>query len=315
MKIVGLGYPCMDMNVLCPTVPKEEQLVERLEVNLMGGGKFVNAIISAARLGAETAFMGAVGSDRYGQICRRDMEHHGVDISELQVRDGHTAFCLSIVDTEKRGKHYIESPATFKRFVPSDLNREYLKNVDILMLFQMDETAVEAAKIVHEAGGKVVVDGDEPDSRTLENLKYIDVLIASEYFYHALYKNENYETNIMEICQKGPETVVVTLGSKGSVGIENGTFFSEKAYRVEVRDTTGAGDVFHGAFAYCLSEGMSASEAARFSSAVSAVKCTVFGGRTGIPTRKGVEYFMQTGKVLPEDFTQREEEYRKDMWN
>lgn len=315
MKIVGLGYPCMDMNVLCPTVPEEEQLVEMLDVNLMGGGKVANAIITAARLGAETAFVGVAGKDRYGCLCKADLEKHGVDVSRLQQREGHTAFCLSIIDTEKRGKHYIESPASFKKLTVEELDADYLKQADFLMLFQMDETAVAAAKIVHEAGGKVVVDGDEPDERTIKNLKYVDVLIASEYFYRAVSDGTTHEENLRKLSEKGPKTVIVTLGSKGSIGIENDTFFRGKAFSVKVEDTTGAGDAFHGAFAYCLSVGMSAREAAKFSSAVSAIKCTVLGGRTGIPTRKGVEKYIQTGIIDTEDFAERAETYRKAMWD
>ena len=79
-------------------------------------------------------------------------------------------------------------------------------------------------------------------------------------------------------------------------------------------DTTGAGDVFHGAFTCGIAEGMNAESAALFAGAVSAIKCTVLGGRTGIPTRKCVEHFQNTGEILPCDFAEREEQYREAFW-
>ena len=314
MKIIGLGYPCMDMNILCPAIPKEEQLVKLLDVSLMGGGKVANAIVAAARLGAETGFVGVVGEDRYGKLCIEDLKEHRVDISKLDVRPGHTTLCLSIVDEENRGKHYIESPATANKLEPQDLDEEYLRTADYLMLFQMDETAIEAARIVSEAGGKDVVDGDEPDERTQANLSKIDILIASEYYYRSLFENENYEENLRELSNNGPQIVIVTLGSRGSVGIEKGKFFQTKPYQVQVKDTTGAGDAFHGAFVYGISCGMSAEESALFASAVSAIKCTVLGGRTGLPTLECVQNYIQTGKIIEYDFDKRNEKYRNDMW-
>nr|WP_302142788.1 carbohydrate kinase family protein [uncultured Schaedlerella sp.] len=315
MKILGLGYPCMDMNILCPVMPGEDQLVEMKDVSLMGGGKVANAIAAAARLGASTGFIGAAGSDRYGRLCRQDLEEHGADVSRLEIREGHTALCLSIVDEEHRGKHYIESPATYEKMKPCELDQEYLETADYLMLFQMDETAVKACDIVRAAGGKVVVDGDEPDERIQKHLSGMDILIASEYYYHFLFQDEAFEKNLRSLSEKGPEIVLVTLGDRGCVGLDHGVFFSAEPFDVKVEDTTGAGDVFHGAFVYALSEGMSAKKAAEFASAVSAIKCTVLGGRTGMATRKGVEIFMETGEILPEDFEERNQKYRKAVWD
>lgn len=92
----------------------------------------------------------------------------------------------------------------------------------------------------------------------------------------------DYEAGCRRLMTAGPSTVIVTLGSRGSVGLtEQDGFFKTESFQVPVRDTTGAGDVFHGAYIVGLLEGMNAPECARFASAVSAIKCTCFGGRTG----------------------------------
>ncbi len=314
MKIIGFDYPCMDLNILCPRVPVEEELVEVQDISLMGGGKVANAIAAAARLGAKTAFIGAVGNDRYGRLCREDLREHGVDVSGLQIRGGRTSFCVSIVDSVKRGKHYIEYASTVPLWRKSDIPYEIFEPGDYLMLYQMDETAAFMAEYVHKAGGKVVVDGDEYDERTQENLKNTDIFIMSEYYYSHLFEDENYAENLASMAKTGPEVILVTLGSKGCAGYDHGVYFRTEPYHVDICDTTGAGDVFHGAFTCGISEGMSASGAAAFASAVSAVKCTILGGRTGIPTRECVEQFRKSGKIPACDFVEREKKYREDFW-
>lgn len=314
MKIIGFGYPCMDMNILCPSIPEEEELVELRDISLMGGGKVANAITAAARLGGECGFIGVAGREQYGRLCADDLEHHGVDISHLYFREGHTALCLSIVDEKKRGKHYIESPATTRKMEPEELDAEYLKTAEYLLLYELDSTALKAAEIVRGDGGKVIVDGDTPDPRIQNNMDKIDVLIASEYYYRARFNDENYEEHLRELAAQGPKTVIITLGNRGSVGLEDGIYFHTKAFHVDVKDTTGAGDAFHGAFAYGLADNMSARESARLASAVSAIKCTVLGGRTGLPDLKCVQHFMETGEIIETDFDNRIKKYREDMW-
>lgn len=326
MRIVGFDYPCMDMNVFCSAVPKEEELTELLDASLMGGGKVPNAIIAAARLGADTAFIGAVGQDRYGKLCREDLRKHGTDVAQLLEKPGHTALCLSLVDEEKHGKHYIESKPTFEEMTKEEIARgaEWLKKTsqkgDYLMLYQMDEAAVALAKAMREAGGLVEVDGDEYDERTQKALPLIDIFVMSEYYYRTCFPDcdltdeEQFRKNLSKLAKQGPSVIVVTLGTHGCAGLADGTFFRTKSYRVEAKDTTGAGDVFHGAFVYGLSVGKNAAEAATFASAVSAVKCTILGGRTGIPDLSCVEHFIETGKILPADFAERENYYRACVW-
>lgn len=326
MKITGFDYPCMDMNILCSRIPAEEELTELTDASLMGGGKVPNAVIAAARLGAETAFVGAVGSDRYGRLCRQDLADHGTDVSQLKVKPGHTALCLSLVDESTRGKHYIESKPTFEPLTARETEeiatylQQHTEPGDYLMLYQMDDCAVAFAKAVRQAGGLVEVDGDEYDERTKVAMPLIDILILSEYYYHCAFPDsdwhneKNLEENLKKLSEEGPSVVVVTLGSHGCAGIDHGRYFRTKPYTVVVKDTTGAGDVFHGAFVYGLSVGKTGEEAAAFASAVSAVKCTVLGGRTGIPDRECVEHFMATGEILPCDFEKRELYYQKGIW-
>ena len=102
--------------------------------------------------------------------------------------------------------------------------------------------------------------------------------------------------------------MVVTLGSEGCVGVQGGEYFESPAFtQITVADTTGAGDLCHGAFLYGLLQGWSAEETAKFSSAVSAIKCTRLGGRAAIPNRATVDRFLKDGFI---DYTEIDERVR-----
>ena len=158
------------------------------------------------------------------------------------------------------------------------------------------------------------MDADNYQEGIVKLLPLLDVFIASEFFYRDMFGELDYEAGCRRLMTAGPSTVIVTLGSRGSVGLpEQDGFFKTESFQVPVRDTTGAGDVFHGAYIVGLLEGMNAPECARFASAVSAIKCTCFGGRTGIPDRKTVAEFLETGVIDDTQAQERLAYYRNNL--
>lgn len=128
-----------------------------------------------------------------------------------------------------------------------------------------------------------------------------------------LFKDKNYEENCKKVFEMGPPVVVFTLGAKGCVGYSADGFFQLDSYDVHVADTVGAGDVFHGAFAVGMAEGMAAKAAAELATAVACIKCTRIGGRAGIPDRATAEKFMATGEIDYTEIDQRTEFYGKGL--
>ena len=111
----------------------------------------------------------------------------------------------------------------------------------------------------------------------------------------------DYEKNLRIIQKQGPDIVIATFGEKGCKGVYGDNYFDVPAFSVKTVDSTGAGDVFHGAFDYFYLQGMSVEECVKYSSAVSAIKCTRAGGRAGIPTVDVVKRFVDTGEI---DYTE-----------
>lgn len=304
-QIVGIDNPCVDLGVSVDVFPRPNEGEFVNETSWQGGGKVATGIVASARLGAKCAMMGMVGDDPYGQFCIADFNRHGIDTSRMLVRKGETT-SLSIVisDKETKGRSILGRRGSAKPYQPDELDRELLEDTEWLFISTCSPTCVKAAEIAREAGAKVLIDADHYQPELLEHIGLIDVFIASEFVYEALFQDQNYEANCAHIRDMGPSVVIFTLGSQGCVGLGPDGFFSVPVYDVPVVDTVGCGDVFHGAYLAGILEGKSPVECARLATAVSSIKCTRIGGRAGIPNRETVETFMKTGEI---DYTEIDE--------
>lgn len=314
--VVGVDYPCLDYIVETQRLPKTNDEVDIENDSWQGGGMVPTALVALGRLGVRTGLIGVVGSDIYGEFCLADLERHSVDTSCI-VKDPEktTDFCISIAEKSTGGRSFITRWGNCRRLTPEDLQKSYIGKASYLHLcMEMNEINVCAAKIARQQGTRVVIDADHFSPQTEENLDLIDVFIASEKYYRVRFPDGDPEENCREIMKKGPSVVVFTLGDKGCIGVDKNGFFSLEAFHPgPVVDTTGAGDVFHGAFIKGLLDGKTAGECARFASAVASIKCLRLGGRAGIPDLQTTEQFLQTGIVGPCDFTSREAYYRNGL--
>ena len=161
--------------------------------------------------------------------------------------------------------------------------------------------ALQAAKWMHEAGRTVVLDGHKTRGAVHDHLRalvqYVDVLISGSGFAQGL----TGESGILEagatVLRMGPRIFVQTEGEDGSYTVTLEERFHTPAFESEVVDTTGAGDVFHGAYIVGLLHGWDPQRIALFSTAVSAIKCTKLGGRAGIPRYDKVLAFLRERSI------------------
>ena len=314
--IVGLESPCVDLNINVENFPTPDGGERVLESSWQGGGKVATGMIAAARLHAKGAFIGTVGDDSYGEFCRRDFEAHGIDTCHLVKREKETTlFDVVVSDKKSMGRSILyypgEAPVRFMQV--EELPDDYLKNTTYFYISQINETTLEAIKRAKSAGASIVMDADNYSPGDEEAFGLIDVMIGSEFYYKALFGNEDYEANCRSLREKGPNIVVFTQGSKGCLGVGEEGFFTLPAYQVEVVDTVGAGDVFHGAFIAGPLQGYTTKETARLASAVSAVKCTRIGGRAGIPDWETVREFMETGRIDYREIEERIQYYKRGL--
>src|SRR5271157_6079540 len=299
LDIIGIENPVMDYNILINKMPERGGFAQLKDYSWQGGGNVGSGLVAAARLGAKCGIVGIVGDDVYGQFCIDDFKRHNIDTSHLLKDPGtKNSLCICVAEIDTMERSFIAKGGTRRQPTKKEIDRDYIVTARYIHLGPMNEPSVQAAIWAREKGIPVVDDAGYFEQTTEANTDLIDYFVGSRHYYNGLFKDENYEKNCKTIQKRGPKTVVFTLGAKGVVGLDGDKYFEIPAFKnITVVDTTGAGDVFHGAFIFGLMQGWDAEKTSKFSSAVSAIKCTRLGGRASIPDYKTVQTFIKTGKI------------------
>jgi len=284
--ITGLGFCGMDYLCLVPRIPLDDK-VEILQSAIHGGGPSVSAIAAAARLGAATAFIGCVGDDQRGRDILAGLVAEAVDISGVQIRknaESAIGFCWIEKSSGKRSIAW--SKGTAHPLSANEIPADLIKSSKVLHLDgHQTDAAIAAAKIARKHGVTVSLDAGTVVPGIEKLLGLSDIIIASEKFVGG--------ADARKLFVGHCKFSAITMGNQGAVGFDGKTLIKCPAFKVRAIDTTGAGDVFHGAFIYKYATGGTWTECMRFASATAALKCTKFGGRAGIPNLKTVKKFLE----------------------
>jgi ribokinase len=174
------------------------------------------------------------------------------------------------------------------------VDREMILSADILLIDSLEpEAAAYAAGIARENGIPVVIDAGTLREGVEGLLPLCDYIIASEVFADQISDNGSIEEALHIIHSYGSEASVITLGEGGCMAFTDGGLINVDGFKVNTVDTTGAGDVFHGAFLFAVLQGWELYRMCVFSNAVAALKCGKLGGRLGIPgIAETLEYLL-----------------------
>jgi ribokinase len=297
MDVVGLGLCTVDHLFIVDRPPTFERGSSVRGYSTQGGGPVATALAALGKLGANVGFVGRIGDDPAGEFIRQEFHRYNVDTSHLGVQPGAvSSVVLCLVSAETGDRSFSVRAGTAKPLSIEEIDREYLLSGKFLHLDGFSGPSLAAAKLAREAGVHTVYDAGYYGPGAVELIRFIDTLIASEYFARS-HSNKPPQEIALEMLDLGPRTACITLGDKGCVVASREGVFHQPAFEVDVVDTTGAGDVFHGAFIYGLLRGYSLRHTAEFASAVAAIKCTKIGGRQGIPTVPEVEAFLRTART------------------
>jgi len=295
VEVVGLGQSCIDHLSLAPAFPAEDSKQEFDRLLIQGGGPAATALVCLARLGRRTAFVGRVGDDDFGRFIQEGLMAEGVDTAFLRVSpgaDSQYAFILANSGQGTRTVFWTRSTAGEVR--PDEIPAGLIRQARVLHLDGlMASASLAAARLAREAGTAVVLDGGtlRPHSRELAGM--VDHLVVSETFAQAYAPDLSPAEAVRRLTDLGPKTVVITRGGGGSVGYDGGEVIVLPAWEVEVVDTTGAGDAYHGGYIDGLLEGLDLEGRMRFAAVVAALNCTALGGRTALPRRDRVEALLR----------------------
>ena len=291
--IIAIGVCCIDhLSVVNRTADGWEQCGAPL---VQGGGLAATAATAIARLGGNVELWAYVGDDYHGQMIRAELERDGVDISQVQVLPNQRSACSYIEVDAETGERTIYPTSLDRR--PTHLEGYFDPSraataKSLLVTSFVPPVAVEAAKRVHAAGGVVVADLFRVDGPVSELVRHVDALILPEMTVETLAGRYDVPAALRALADLGSTMPAITVGAQGSFYLAEGRVYHCPAFAIKPVDTTGCGDSFHGAFAYAMAQGWDQHTAMRFSSAVSALKATKLGGRSGLPTLDEVTRFL-----------------------
>lgn len=285
--VIALGLNAVDHLIVVPSYPQFDTKVEFLSHTLSPGGECATAMVALARLGLRTAYIGKVGSDDLGRFQLQWLESQGVNLSATQVVEGAPTQTAFIIIDRSNGERTI----TWRRderlaISEAEVARETVTSGRVLLLNGPDTEAMTvAASFARARGIPVVLDIETVYPGTEELLPLVDFIISSSAFPGMLTGETDLPTALEKLASMtGSLFVAATLGRRGALAYFRGRFFPSPAFKVACRDTTGAGDAFHGGFIYGLLSGYSVEDTLRFANAVAALKCREVGAQTGLPT-------------------------------
>lgn len=289
--VVGLGLATLDILALTPRLPNSNDCFPIAALEMQGGGPVATALVTLARLGARCAYLGSLASDDTAQQIVSELHDHGIETNHCPQRDSGVSSASVILVEQSNGQRAI----LFQKSTTTDLQPEEVPTDLILSAkaLHLDgfftPAALHAARIARQNGVLVSFDGGAGElmwDDLTQLLPLVDILVVAKKF-------AQQTTGKLDPLEAGPallkeyhnQQVVITDGEHGSWYWDTDSYFHQPAFSVDVVDTTGAGDTFHGAYLYaCLQPEWSPIYRLKFASAVAALKCTQLGGRKGIPT-------------------------------
>ena len=295
-KITAIGAVVMDTIVSLDKYPTEDTKVRALATKACGGGPAGTGIVAASKLGAECSFIGSLSDDAGGVFLKGDFEKYGVDTSLINIEHGYRSFISQIwLSATEKTRTIIFDKGNIPALVLSEAQKAEIACADVLMVDGNElEAAIAAAKYAHTTDTKVLYDAGGRYEGVERLLPLVDILIPSEEFAMGVSGKESAEDAAVWLYNTySPEVVVVTCGKRGGVIYDGNTVREYPALPAEVVDSNGAGDVFHGAFAYACTVYSDFYDCCIFSSAVSAIKCMGVGARESVPTLDTVKKYLK----------------------
>ena len=290
LDVLCAGFACHDVVASVDRFPPLDTKAPVQGLLEQGGGPAATASVAIARLEGRVALLSAVGDDERGARILRELQAEGVDVSAcVRERGASSPLSLVVVDLAASTRTIFYSSGTM-RLRRSDLRPDLIASARVLLVdTDLPEATPDACRIAREAGVPVVLDVGEPKPLALELLPEADYPVPPLETARWLTGATEPEDAALGLLRGHARAVVVTMGAQGYVVATPEGVWREPAFQVDVADTTGAGDAFHGGFALAIARGMEAREAARFASAVAGLKCRKPGGRTGLPSLGEVE--------------------------
>ena len=296
---VGFGLNAVDHLIVVPEYPEFDTKVRFTEYEKSAGGQTASAMVSLQRLGLKTAYAGRFGSDEDGRFGLRAIEYEGVNLDFAEMIDGaDNQIAFILIDSRSGERTIIWDRDDRLSYRPDEVPLELATRGRVLHLDAHDPPACAVmARVARDLGTVITADIDNVYEGLPDLLPLIDVLITSSAFPHRLTGISDERASLVELKARfGCAVVGITMGARGALIYCNGEFIESPAFEVPggCRDTTGAGDAFHGGFIYGVLNGEDLEACMKLGNAVAALKCRSLGARAALPTEDELREFLAT---------------------
>lgn len=286
------------MIIHCDRLPVQGQIVAGRQFAMTSGGKGANQSIAIARMGGSVSFITKIGNDLFGKQSLELYQSEGISLDYV-FSDPDLPSSIGLIMADSLGEKYISiAQGAIRNLSIEDIDkaRPAIEQADLLLM-ELEiplETAEYVTKIAAKNNVTVILNPSPVQMISSDLLRRVRIIIPNK-------TEASLLTGILvndwasarkaadSIHEKGIETVIVTLGSKGVLVRDNGLYYEIPAMKVETVDTTAAGDTFCGVFCVGLCEGLSIDDAARMANRAAAISVSRLGSQEAIPYRAELE--------------------------
>jgi sulfofructose kinase len=298
VDVVGVGTNATDTIIRLPHFPTLDSKVELLSADVRPGGQVASAIVACRRWGLSARYVGKIGDDTAGKLQVEEMQREGVDSHWITAPGCMSQSSYILVDEPSGERTVLWKRDLHIALRPEDLQREWISGARFLLVDGHDtEAAAQAARWAREEEIPVVGDFDNRYSHVEVLLEYMDFIVTSKDFPERLTGERDLLKSLPEIFLKFKcRLIAATLGRLGVLAWDGKKFLLCSGFQVQAADTTGAGDIFHGAFLFGLVRDWRMEEILEFSCAAAALNCTAPGARGGIASLEEIAELRSNGK-------------------
>jgi ribokinase len=300
-RVTIVGSLNMDLTIRSPRIPRPGETILGSGFHTAPGGKGANQAVAAARLGSQVAMVGRLGADSFGSKLRQELSSAGVD-HKFIIRDEKVATGVAFIVVDDGGENSIVvAPGANMRLTPADVKAaENVISASSVLLLQLEvpiDTVIRATQIAQAHNVPVILNPAPAQKLPSQLLNLVNILIPNETETRQLTglpvsTIDEIQAASVVLREKGPEHVIITLGSRGALLSTDDTIEFIPTFKISPVDTTAAGDAFVSAFAVALAEGKALAEAVRYGNAAGSLATTKLGAQPSLPTRDEVETLL-----------------------
>lgn len=294
--VVGVGANSVDYVYRLPDFPAPEGPKSKLRIvqhALSPGGQTATTLCTCAAMGLEPTYVGAAGNDDNGELIRDELTNRSVDVSHLAIRDTDNAFAVILLNEKQAERVVLWHRKSELDLEPEEIDPDLISGARLVHVDDVDEgAAILAASLAYASGIPVTSDIERVGARTRELLSFVTIPIFAEHVLEALTGEKDFEPGLRAVKAAHHDMVCVTLGARGAMMLSGDRLYRVAGIPVDVVDSTGAGDVFRGAFIASLLRGDGPQDILRFANLAAALSCTRPGAIGGIPALAEIQALL-----------------------